>query len=182
MAEIDYETHVLCGYDDAGHAVYRVNSHSRSCPGVDGCTCGMKQRISLSTEKALHAAWYKRATEAEADLTEARTKIDEQSRAITTLQQECEYRAQVFMRLYEILGSPEGVVEVAVEEGVRKLKQERKRAVIAEGYALQELAVLRRQMEEARGKALKVYGEGSSAYQALSPDRTAELMKEGKDG
>lgn len=46
-------------------------THTRSCRGAhwDGeCTCGLELRIALETEKTLHAAWQKRAMEAEAEL------------------------------------------------------------------------------------------------------------------
>jgi hypothetical protein len=49
-------------------------THSRGCPCSYGepedpcCTCGLKHRIVLQTEQEMHAAWRKRAEEAEADL------------------------------------------------------------------------------------------------------------------
>lgn len=50
--------------------------HSMNCgaTGFDGydageCTCGLQWRISLQTEQTMHAAWRKRATEAEARIT-----------------------------------------------------------------------------------------------------------------
>lgn len=43
--------------------------HTRSCPSLtpgDGpCTCGLEFRIQLQTEQTMHAAWRKRAEEAE---------------------------------------------------------------------------------------------------------------------
>ena len=41
--------------------------HLLNCPGAtdDGCTCGLTWRIRLATEQQLHAAWRKRAEEAE---------------------------------------------------------------------------------------------------------------------
>lgn len=52
-------------YDDTG-----TLEHSRSCPALyrDACTCCLEWRIKLSTERTLHAAWRKRAEEAEAAL------------------------------------------------------------------------------------------------------------------
>lgn len=44
-------------------------THTRSCPaltnGDDPCTCGLEFRIQLQTEQTMHAAWRKRAEEAE---------------------------------------------------------------------------------------------------------------------
>lgn len=45
--------------------------HTRSCAAMYGngtaeCTCGLKWRVQLQTEQAMHAAWRKRAEEAEA--------------------------------------------------------------------------------------------------------------------
>lgn len=42
--------------------------HTRSCPALikDACTCGLEWRIRVATEQQLHAAWRKRAEEAEA--------------------------------------------------------------------------------------------------------------------
>ena len=52
--------------------------HGRNCSAfhtihgrevnVEGCTCGLKWRIALSTEQTMHAAWRKRGEEAEAEL------------------------------------------------------------------------------------------------------------------
>lgn len=47
--------------------------HARSCPELtenseDFCTCGLKWRRALVTEQEMHAAWRKRAEEAEAAL------------------------------------------------------------------------------------------------------------------
>jgi hypothetical protein len=43
--------------------------HTRSCPQLggsdDACTCGLEWRIKLRTEQEMHAAWRKRAEEAE---------------------------------------------------------------------------------------------------------------------
>ena len=53
--------------------------HSMNCgaTGFDGydvgeCTCGLTWRIQLRTEQEMHAAWRKRAEEAEKELSEAR--------------------------------------------------------------------------------------------------------------
>ena len=45
-------------------------THSRSCPELtplseDRCTCGLEYRKQLATEQSMHAAWRKRAEEAE---------------------------------------------------------------------------------------------------------------------
>jgi len=47
-------------------------THTRSCPGLileakDDCTCGLIYRVHLQTEQTMHAAWRKRAEEAETD-------------------------------------------------------------------------------------------------------------------
>ena len=47
--------------------------HGMNCSGLipgneDDCTCGLYWRIALQTEQNCHAAWVKRATEAEATL------------------------------------------------------------------------------------------------------------------
>lgn len=46
-------------------------THARSCPALTpmsdaDCTCGLQWRIALQTEQTMHAAWRKRAEEAEA--------------------------------------------------------------------------------------------------------------------
>jgi hypothetical protein len=46
-------------------------THSMNCPGTlndmdQDCTCGLQWRIALQTERVMHAAWRKRAAEAEA--------------------------------------------------------------------------------------------------------------------
>lgn len=41
--------------------------HTRSCPALtpgEDCTCGLRWRIELQTEREMHAAWRKRACEA----------------------------------------------------------------------------------------------------------------------
>ena len=47
-------------------------THTRSCPalvpGDDNCTCGLRWRVALATEQEMHAAWRKRAEEAETAL------------------------------------------------------------------------------------------------------------------
>ncbi len=47
-------------------------THGRNCPALamrgDECTCGLEWRIKLQTEQTMHAAWRKRAEEAEAQL------------------------------------------------------------------------------------------------------------------
>jgi hypothetical protein len=56
--------------------------HTRSCPELtpgsdDFCTCGLEFRKQLSTEREMHAAWRKRAEEAEvriADVIDASRK------------------------------------------------------------------------------------------------------------
>lgn len=53
-------------------------THERACPALarpleDDCTCGLQWRIQLQTEQTLHAAWRKRAEEAEAELAILRT-------------------------------------------------------------------------------------------------------------
>lgn len=50
-------------------------SHSRSCPALiplsdNDCTCGLTYRIALRTEQTMHAAWRKRAEEAEVLISE----------------------------------------------------------------------------------------------------------------
>lgn len=45
-------------------------THSRNCPALmplsdSDCTCGLTCRIALQTEQTMHAAWRKRAEEAE---------------------------------------------------------------------------------------------------------------------
>lgn len=46
--------------------------HTRSCANLanrdENCTCGLLWRIELQTEREMHAAWRKRAEEAEARL------------------------------------------------------------------------------------------------------------------
>lgn len=46
--------------------------HGMNCPGLiplgDDCTCGLTWRIKLQTEQEMHAAWRKRAEEAEVSL------------------------------------------------------------------------------------------------------------------
>lgn len=59
--------------------------HTQSCPawrnehGVEvhrtDCTCGLRYRIELSTERTMHAAWRKRAEEAEAENTALRARV-----------------------------------------------------------------------------------------------------------
>lgn len=62
-----------------------IVEHTRSCPSLGNgdarCTCGLEWRIKLRTEQEMHAAWRKRAEEAEAlnaklraDLASARAK------------------------------------------------------------------------------------------------------------
>jgi hypothetical protein len=53
-------------------------THTRSCPMLtplsdERCTCGLEYRIALATEQEMHAAWRKRAEEAEAELLNLRT-------------------------------------------------------------------------------------------------------------
>lgn len=48
-------------------------THGMNCPGTmndmdQDCTCGLKWRIELQTEQTMHAAWRKRAEEAETQL------------------------------------------------------------------------------------------------------------------
>lgn len=45
-------------------------THALNCAGArrEECTCGLEFRIALETEKTMHAAWRKRAEEAEAEL------------------------------------------------------------------------------------------------------------------
>lgn len=47
-------------------------AHTRSCPRLgrpmEECTCGLEYRIALQTEQTMHAAWEKRAYEAEAEI------------------------------------------------------------------------------------------------------------------
>lgn len=57
--------------------------HGRNCPalgaiGDDGCTCGLRYRIELQTEREMHNAWRKRAEEAEAITSEKRVTILQQ--------------------------------------------------------------------------------------------------------
>ena len=54
-------------------------THTRSCVGDTfdhDCTCGLKWRIALQTEQTMHAAWRKRAEEAEAELHRIRSQSD----------------------------------------------------------------------------------------------------------
>ena len=56
--------------------------HTRSCATWDGstdqlaCTCCLQVRIALSTEQTMHAAWRKRAEEAEAERDAALARIE----------------------------------------------------------------------------------------------------------
>jgi hypothetical protein len=64
------ETDIMAGLmDEAGNL-----THARSCSAGytdNPCTCALNERKALSTEQAMHAAWRKRAEEAEAALTTA---------------------------------------------------------------------------------------------------------------
>jgi len=56
-------------------------THGRNCAGLipadeDDCTCGLRWRIQLQTEQNLHAAWMKRATEAEQDNKALRERVE----------------------------------------------------------------------------------------------------------
>lgn len=44
------------------------NCHALGKVGDAGCTCGLRYRIELQTEREMHNAWRKRAEEAEAKL------------------------------------------------------------------------------------------------------------------
>lgn len=56
-------------------------AHGRNCPALGGsfpgiaddCTCGLIYRQQLQTEQTMHAAWRKRAEEAEAELASLRS-------------------------------------------------------------------------------------------------------------
>lgn len=57
-------------------------THKRNCAALawDGwdhgeCTCGLQHRIALATEQTMHAAWRKRAEEAESELLTLKEKI-----------------------------------------------------------------------------------------------------------
>lgn len=57
-------------------------THTRSCPALtpgndERCTCGLQWRIALQTEQTMHAAWRKRAEEAELDLTQVQKELRE---------------------------------------------------------------------------------------------------------
>ena len=61
--------------------------HGRNCaaniPGNDeDCTCGLRWRIQVRTEQEMHAAWRKRAEEAEAELSLSRQKVEELEREL----------------------------------------------------------------------------------------------------
>jgi hypothetical protein len=66
-------------------------THSRSCSYFNdeiGCTCCLEERRALTTERAMHAAWRKRAEEAELALTQARR--EERERAAKKLDDRAE--------------------------------------------------------------------------------------------
>lgn len=55
-------------------------THGMNCPALtpgndEDCTCGLRWRIELETEKAMHRAWRKRAEEAEAVHADLRAKL-----------------------------------------------------------------------------------------------------------
>lgn len=54
-------------------------SHTRSCANLasrdEECTCGLRWRIELQTEREMHAAWRKRAEEAEARINDDTVRI-----------------------------------------------------------------------------------------------------------
>ena len=61
-----------------------IPQHGRNCPAWkdphgyecgDPCTCGLKWRIELVTERNMHAAWRKRAEEAEARISELESQL-----------------------------------------------------------------------------------------------------------
>src|SRR4051794_20187668 len=63
--------------DDSPHNLRGKPQHSRNCGGNAytplssgdlNCTCGLRVRVALETERTMHKAWRKRAEEAEAAL------------------------------------------------------------------------------------------------------------------
>ncbi len=64
--------------------------HGMNCPALilgadqDECQCGLKWRIRLRTEQEMHAAWRKRAEEAEAQLAPTDDRL---SRALKLLEE-----------------------------------------------------------------------------------------------
>lgn len=68
-------------------------SHTISCPAHPGsdddCTCGLVHRIALATEQEMHAAWRKRAEEAESELAalrEAAGRVEELEKALRAVE------------------------------------------------------------------------------------------------
>jgi hypothetical protein len=65
--------------------------HGMNCPAYpgsdDACTCGLEWRIKLQTENEMHAAWRKRAEEAERELQVAQQTIEEQDKCLENMEQ-----------------------------------------------------------------------------------------------
>jgi hypothetical protein len=62
---------VRAGIQTGGARMSETLQHTRSCPALtpgnyEECTCGLRWRIELQTEREMHNAWRKRAEEAEA--------------------------------------------------------------------------------------------------------------------
>ena len=76
-----YADYRLAQYRRDGMTAEETMKHSMNCgaTGFDGydvgeCTCGLTWRIQLRTEQEMHAAWRKRAEEAEKELAEYRLR------------------------------------------------------------------------------------------------------------
>lgn len=162
-AIVDYETHVCCGYEN-GHPVYEIRAHARSCPNVglphtDGCTCGLKQRIALSTEKTMHAAWRKRAEEAEAQvasltarLAEAEAERDKFQGALECSNAAAKRRGERIADLEHVLGSLVNESSGFIGMADRKM------------HGDTNLAVLQMRISEARALIENVLGEADRLH------------------
>ena len=74
----------------------RDDGHSRTCPvrgrplSDDDCTCGLKWHIQLRTEQEMHAAWRKRAEEAETREAALQARVEAQDVQLKTAREALE--------------------------------------------------------------------------------------------
>lgn len=89
-------------------------SHTISCPAHPGsdddCTCGLVHRIALATEQEMHAAWRKRAEEAESELAALREAAGRLADQLTVSPEQRQLAHDALLRdeyqpLYGILAS-----------------------------------------------------------------------------
>ena len=117
--------------------------HTRSCPALtplgDACTCGLYWRIRLSTEITMHAAWRKRAEEAE----EAETSLRSATERLTAAGM-ANFAAQLAsLRSYEaLLWAANWVLSSATDEPrVKEFANNMATTIRAEAESRKNLAV-----------------------------------------